>query len=139
MIRVEETRDLALPLEIRRVVFILGQNVSLEEEIDGLDPAALHLLAFDGDRPVGTARILLGQGYGKIGRVAVLEEARGKGAGLALMRAAVERLKAEPGIREARLGAQTHALAFYERLGFEAHGPVYDDAGIPHRDMRLAL
>ena len=139
MIRVEETRDLALPLEIRRVVFILGQNVSLEEEIDGLDPEALHLLAFDGDRPVGTARILLGDGYGKIGRVAVLEEARGKGAGLALMRAAVERLKAEAGIREARLGAQTHALAFYERLGFEAHGPVYDDAGIPHRDMRLAL
>ena len=139
MIRVEETRDLALPLEIRRVVFILGQNVSLEEEIDGLDPEALHLLAFDGGTPVGTARILLGEGYGKIGRVAVLEEARGKGAGLALMRAAVERLKAEPGIREARLGAQTHALAFYERLGFEAHGPVYDDAGIPHRDMRLAL
>ena len=139
MIRVEETRDLALPLEIRRVVFILGQNVSLEEEIDGLDPAALHLLAFDGDRPVGTARILLGQGYGKIGRVAVLEEARGKGAGLALVRAAIERLRAEPGMREARLGAQTHALAFYERLGFEAHGPVYADAGIPHRDMRLAL
>ena len=139
MIRVEETRDLALPLEIRRVVFILGQNVSLEEEIDGLDPAALHLLAFDGDRPVGTARILMGEGYGKIGRVAVLEEARGKGAGLALMRAAVGRLRAEPGIGEARLGAQIHALAFYERLGFEAHGPVYDDAGIPHRDMRLAL
>ncbi|MEO0503034.1 MAG: GNAT family N-acetyltransferase, partial [Pseudomonadota bacterium] len=38
-----------------------------------------------------------------------------------------------------RLGAQTHALSFYEKLGFEAFGPVYDDAGIPHRDMERAL
>ena len=139
MIRIDETRDLAHPFEIRRIVFVEGQGVPVEEEQDEHDATALHLLAFDRDRPVGTARILLADGYGKIGRVAVLEEARGKGIGAALIRAAVERLRAEAGIREARLGAQIHALAFYERLGFEAHGPVFDDAGIPHRAMRLAL
>ena len=138
MIRVEETRDLATAFEIRRVVFTLGQNVPVEEEQDGLDEAALHFLAFDGDRPVGTARVVLGDGYGKIGRVGVLEEARGTGAGAALMRAVVARLR-DLGLSEARLGAQTHALAFYERLGFEAHGPVFDDAGIPHRAMRMTL
>jgi predicted GNAT family N-acyltransferase len=37
------------------------------------------------------------------------------------------------------LGAQVHALGFYERLGFAAVGPVYRDAGIEHRDMVLEL
>jgi predicted GNAT family N-acyltransferase len=37
------------------------------------------------------------------------------------------------------LGAQTHAMGFYERLGYQAYGPVFDDAGIPHRSMRRSL
>lgn len=44
-----------------------------------------------------------------------------------------------PGVTRAKLGAQTHAIGFYERLGFAAYGPEYDDAGIPHRDMALEL
>ena len=44
-----------------------------------------------------------------------------------------------PGVESVKLGAQTHALSFYEKLGFTAYGPIYDDAGIPHRDMMLDL
>ena len=69
---------------------------------------------------------------------AVLPEARGTGAGVALMHAALDELRAR-GVRVAKLGAQTHAIGFYERLGFTVYGPEYDDAGIPHRDMSLAL
>jgi ElaA protein len=43
------------------------------------------------------------------------------------------------GLRRAKLGSQVHAVPFYERLGFVAEGPVYDDAGIPHRDMTMRL
>jgi predicted GNAT family N-acyltransferase len=32
--------------------------------------------------------------------------------------------------------SQTHAIPFYERLGYVAEGAVYEDAGIPHRSMR---
>ena len=76
---------------------------------------------------------------GKVGRVCVLAEVRGTGLGAALMRAAVDHYRTVPGIETVKLGAQTHALGFYERLGFEAVGPEYMDAGIPHRDMTLAL
>ena len=38
-----------------------------------------------------------------------------------------------------KLGAQVHALSFYERLVFTAYGEVFMDAGIAHRDMVLAL
>ncbi|NJO38760.1 MAG: GNAT family N-acetyltransferase, partial [Rhizobiales bacterium] len=43
------------------------------------------------------------------------------------------------GITKARLHAQTHALDFYARLGFAAHGGVFDEDGIPHRAMSLDL
>jgi predicted GNAT family N-acyltransferase len=33
------------------------------------------------------------------------------------------------------LHAQTSVVPFYERLGYTAEGPVFDEAGIPHRKM----
>ena len=132
------TGDLATCLAIRRVVFIEEQGVSLADEVDGRDGEAEHLLAVLDGQPVGTARMLVEGETGKIGRVAVLAGARGRGIGAALIRAAVDRLRAR-GLRVAKLGAQTHAVGFYEGLGFAAFGPVYDDAGIPHRDMKMGL
>lgn len=138
-VEIVETRDLPTCHALRRAVFIEEQGVSQEDEVDGRDGEAIHLLAVADGTPVGTARILLGSDYGKIGRVCVLTEARGEGIGAQLIRAAVERLRGIPGIVEARLGAQTHAMGFYERLGFVSYGITYLDAGIPHRDMRLRL
>lgn len=134
-VQVTETRDLGTCLALRRVVFIDEQGVPEADELDGLDDAAVHLLAVQGDRPVGTARILRQGDTGKIGRVCVLPAARGTGVGVALVRAAVDHLAADPAIRRAKLSAQTGALGFYERLGFAAVGTDYMDAGIPHRDM----
>ena len=134
-----ETRDVALCRHLRRVVFIEEQGVSEADEVDDLDGVALHLLALVDGEPVGSARLLVQGAVGKIGRVCVLQQTRGAGIGAALIRAAVERFRAIEGITKAKLGAQVHAIGFYEGLGFEAFGPVYDDAGIDHRDMVLAL
>lgn len=138
-VQIEETRDIATCLELRRIVFIDEQGVSEADERDDLDDAAVHLLARAGGAAIGSARLLqLGQ-TGKIGRVCVLATARGQGIGAALIRAAIEVFRAMPGITQVKLGAQTHAIAFYEQLGFTAYGDVYDDAGIPHRDMVFTL
>lgn len=120
---------------IRRVVFIDEQRVPQEEEWDGSDADCLHFLAMLNGKPVGTARLLPD---GHIGRVAVLSSARGTGIGYQLMEATIEAARAA-GHTHAALSAQLHALAFYERLGFVAHGDVFMDAGIPHREMVLAL
>ena len=115
-----ETTDLAACHALRRTVFIEEQNVPEAEEMGDLDGDAVHLLATDAeDRPVATARLLDKDDIGKIGRVCDALAARG--------------------VRQVRLGSQTHAMGFYEKLGFVAEGPVYDDAGIPHRDMALDL
>jgi ElaA protein len=139
MIRVVVSGDLATCLALRRAVFVCEQGVSEAEEIDGRDGEALHLLASLDGEPVGTARILIAGGTGKIGRVCVLAAARGRGIGAALVRAAVEQLRGLPGVRRAKLSAQTQAIGFYAALGFCAVGPEYPDAGIPHRDMLLDL
>jgi len=137
---IEKTADLNSCRAIRREVFILEQAVPEAEEWDGRDGQAIHLLARDAaGTAVGTARILVQGATGKIGRVAVLKRARGTGMGAALVRAALAELRAMPGVTRAKLGAQTHAIGFYEKLGFAAYGPEYDDAGIPHRDMALDL
>ncbi len=136
---IAETDDLATCRLLRRIVFIDEQGVSEADEIDDKDGEAIHLLAMEGGRPVGTARLLIEGETGKIGRVCVLQEARGTGLGAALIRAGVERFRQVPGVTKVKLGAQVHALGFYERLGFAAFGPVYDDAGIDHRDMVLTL
>ncbi|SNR39263.1 GNAT family N-acetyltransferase [Paracoccus sediminis] len=133
--KIETTTDLAACHALRRAVFIEEQGVPEAEELDGRDDGAIHLLATQDGQPVGSARILVQGDTGKIGRVCVLASARGTGLGAALIGAALDVLRTRPGIARAKLGSQTHAIGFYEKLGFAAHGPVYDDAGIPHRDM----
>lgn len=139
MIEITTTRDIATCRALRRTVFIEEQGVSEADEVDDKDDTAIHLLARVNGQPTGTARLLLNGATGKIGRVCVLAPARGTGLGAALIRASLEELRRHPQITSAKLGAQTHAIAFYERLGFTATGPVYDDAGIPHRDMTAPL
>ncbi|MCH2164785.1 MAG: GNAT family N-acetyltransferase [Marinovum sp.] len=130
--------DLETCLAIRRAVFIEEQGVSEADEVDGRDGNAVHLLALHKEVAVGTARILVKGDTAKIGRVAVLKGARGTGAGRALVLEAVAWARAQ-GLGRAQLGAQVHALGFYEALGFSVYGPVYDDAGIDHRDMEHPL
>lgn len=132
-VTIETTDDLASCLRLRRIVFFEEQGVSEADELDGLDDTCLHLLARDGATPVGTARVLFDGEVAKIGRVCVLKSHRGTGLGAGLIRAALAEAKGRA--RRAKLGAQVHALGFYEALGFTAVGPVFDDAGIPHRDM----
>lgn len=139
MITIAPTRDIAACRALRRKVFIEEQGVSEADEVDDKDDAAIHLLATSDGVPVGSARLLTYGDTVKIGRVCVLAQARGTGLGAALMQAAIAECRAIPGATKAKLGSQTHALGFYERLGFTATGPEYMDAGIPHRDMVLEL
>ena len=138
-VAIATTRDIGACLALRRTVFIEEQQVPEADEIDDLDADALHILATDTGRPVGSARILLSDDTAKIGRVCVLKDQRGTGLGAALIRAALDVAREQAGVTRAKLGAQEYAIPFYEKLGFVAFVPVYLDAGIRHRDMELTL
>ncbi|MCA2006152.1 GNAT family N-acetyltransferase [Tritonibacter mobilis] len=132
---IDVTQDLEACLKLRFEVFVDEQGVPVEEERDALDDSATHLLALQDGTPVGTARIVFQDDTAKIGRVCVVKTARGTGLGAKLIEACVSVARNQAGITRAKLGAQTHAIGFYEKLGFEVYGPVYLDAGIDHRDM----
>ncbi|NKX38909.1 GNAT family N-acetyltransferase [Tritonibacter mobilis] len=132
---IDVTQDLEACLKLRFEVFVDEQGVPVEEERDALDDTATHLLALQDGTPVGTARIVFQDDTAKIGRVCVVKTARGTGLGANLIEACVNVARNQAGITRAKLGAQTHAIGFYEKLGFEVYGPVYLDAGIDHRDM----
>ena len=127
-------RDRDQLMVVRRKVFVIGQNVSEALELDGLDPEQAHFLAEDsGGDPIGTARLA---DSGKIGRVAVLENWRGRKVGLAIMRAVIAYAESR-GMPQLYLHGQTRTVPFYEKLGFVVDESVDEflEADIPHRRM----
>lgn len=121
---------------VRREVFVVEQRVPEALEWDGLDADCRHVLAVDGDgHAVGTGRLLPD---GHIGRMAVLAAWRGRGLGRALLERLVAMACAR-GDAMAVLNAQTHAVGFYSRCGFEVSSGEFMDAGIPHVEMRRVL
>ncbi len=136
--RAASTAEVDQCFALRRIVFMGEQGVTPADEWDGLDAECIHFLACDGDNPIATARLRPMGSVAKVQRVAVAVSHRGTGLGHRIMRHLLEHAQAE-GFVTVTLEAQTHAIAFYEALGFAAHGPEFDDAGIPHRKMRLTL
>lgn len=120
---------------IRGEVFVKEQNVPIEIELDEMDSVCIHAVAYVDDERMGTGRLLPD---GHIGRMAVLKTARGLGVGGKILQTLIDKAR-ERGDQEVILSAQVHAIPFYERFGFVAEGPVYKDANIDHRDMRLKL
>jgi predicted GNAT family N-acyltransferase len=121
---------------IREAVFMREQGVTAELEWDGLDETCHHALALSatGDA-IGCGRITPG---GHIGRMAVLPEWRGKKVGSAILEALLDYARSQHHT-EVEVSAQVQALPFYQKLGFEAQGKVFQDAGMPHRKMSLHL
>jgi predicted GNAT family N-acyltransferase len=137
--RVTTREDLAAAYEIREDVFVAGQGVPLELERDVLDRVAVHVLARRDGQPVATGRLVArDDGVGVLGRIAVIASERGTGLGVAVMRALEDNAR-ELGLDRIELHAQTHALAFYQRLGYSPVGEEYVEAGIPHLSMDKPL
>ncbi|WP_329340188.1 GNAT family N-acetyltransferase [Streptomyces sp. NBC_00663] len=145
----EDPADREMCFAVRKQVFVVEQGVPEDLEYDAYDAVAVHVLAVRDDGvALGTGRLLHGSQaaekvggdltLGSLGRLAVAEEARGLGVGVALVRAIEDAARAR-GLAAVDLHAQTHALGFYERLGYEAYGPEYLEAGIAHQGMRRAL
>jgi predicted GNAT family N-acyltransferase len=132
--RVATAADGAAAYDIRRRVFQEEQGVPPELEFDSDDAIAVHVVAVAGGDVIGTGRLVMHADIAKVGRMAVVREWRGRGAGRAILAALVGEA-AQRGVQRVVLHAQVHAIPFYERNGFRVVGDVFDEAGIPHRRM----
>lgn len=129
-------QELAQAFRIRMRVFVKEQGVPAEIELDADDRRAVHLLARVNGKAVGTARIVKDGARAKIGRMAVLKGQRRKGIGKKLFSRAVATARRQ-GAAKIHLHAQVAVIGFYRTLGFRCVGPVFNEAGIPHRKMIL--
>jgi len=131
---VQTKKELEDAFSIRRIVFIDEQNVPEEEEIDQYEDEASHFVLYHVGHPVGAGRFRMFDGYGKVERICVLKEARSTGAGTKIMQG-IENYAQQQGVKKLKLNAQTHAIPFYDRIGYEVVSEEFLDAGIPHKTM----
>ena len=125
---------------LREAVFVQEQGVPTEVERDAQDASALHAVAFNRlGMAVGTGRMVRqSDGAARIGRMAVLPLLRGAAVGRAVLDTLVEAARVR-GDQQVVLHAQRSAEGFYRRAGFVVQGEPYDEAGIAHITMALAL
>ncbi|WP_026574564.1 GNAT family N-acetyltransferase [Bacillus sp. UNC438CL73TsuS30] len=131
---VENEKELEDAFSVRRTVFIDEQNVPEEEEIDQHEEEATHFVLYHEGSPIGAGRFRLVDGFGKVERICIMKEARGTGAGKAIMNG-IEDYAQKKGIQKLKLNSQTHAIPFYGGLGYEVVSEEFMDAGIPHKTM----
>ncbi|MFH1447888.1 MAG: GNAT family N-acetyltransferase [Candidatus Micrarchaeota archaeon] len=125
-------------LRIREIVFIKGQNVPKDLEMDGLDGKSKHAIVFYKNKPIGCARIRLFDRKAKLERIAILKEYRGKRVGGRLVQYLIDYCKRRK-VEEVILHSQCYIKKFYEQYGFKSRGEIFIDAGIRHIGMYLRL
>ncbi|WP_264736932.1 GNAT family N-acetyltransferase [Cytobacillus firmus] len=135
---VSSEQELHDAFSVRKQVFINEQNVPEEEEIDQFEDEAVHFVLYNNGMPAGAGRFRTVDGNGKVERICVLKENRQSGSGKALMDKIEEHAKKQ-GLPALKLNAQTQAIPFYEKLGYQVISEEFMDAGIPHRTMKKSI
>lgn len=125
---------------LRVEIFVKEQGVPEENEFDDFDLQVPHLVIFSDGEAVATGRnIPYDENTVKIGRIAVKKDKRGLGLGEKIVKELLRKAK-EDGAKTVKVGAQTHAVGFYEKCGFALVGtPEYLEENIPHYDMHLTF
>jgi predicted GNAT family N-acyltransferase len=125
-------------LALREQVFCVEQGVPLGADQDGLDDVAIQVVAVEEGRVIGTCRVLVEGGIGRLGRMAVAGPARGRGLGAAIL-AAAEQSARDAGARLMRLHAQRYVEDMYTAAGYTPYGEPFVEEGIPHVGMEKPL
>jgi predicted GNAT family N-acyltransferase len=130
--------EIAAALELRERVFSGEQGVSIAADRDGRDDESTHLVAIEGDRVVGTCRLLFRGNVARLGRLAVDPDRRGEGIAAGLLELA-DRIALDQGANSISLHAQTYARRLYLDAGYEERGPEFVEEGIEHVAMGKRL
>jgi len=125
-------------LKVRTEVFVVEQQISKDLEFDGLDDECFHFVAYDGEQPIAAGRLREIDSKGKVQRICVRKDYRGKQIGNDIMHL-IHRTAKENDIHQLLLHAQESAIPFYEKLGYHISSEIFYEAGIPHAEMKITL
>ncbi|MFA1710195.1 GNAT family N-acetyltransferase [Peribacillus frigoritolerans] len=132
--RITTENDLKIAFHIRKEVFVEEQGFPLEFEFDKYDTLnalSEHILVYYNEKPVGTGRLRVVDGLGKLERICILEPYRKFGLGKIILKT-LEEIAKEQGITQVKLHGQTQAEGFYIKLGYRTSSDVFMEDGGPH-------
>lgn len=139
VIRINNEKDFKDAQSVRKIVFVHEQNVPAENEFDQFEETSTHVLVRWKETPVATGRIRPVGDMMKCERICVLKEVRKTGVGKMIMEE-LEKIADEKGFKKLILHAQTHAMPFYQKLGYvQTSSDLFYEEGIPHVSMEKEL
>ncbi len=133
--KIDTEEDLKKVFQVRLEVFVNEQKVDEDDELDEFEDTSTHFALKEGDKVVGTSRWRKTEKGYKLERFAILKEYRGKGYGADILQTTLDDVLKVRKDEYIYLNAQTYALGFYGKLGFEAKGEEFDECGIMHYEM----
>ena len=114
-------------------IFLLEEGI-ICQDFDGVDYESLHCFIEEDGRVLAYLRAYMQDGAVKIGRV--LTRTHGIGLGRQLIEGAMPKIIEHFGTSEIVLNSQSHAIGFYEKLGFEVTSEEFLEEGVPHVAMK---
>ncbi|MEY8189863.1 GNAT family N-acetyltransferase [Peribacillus simplex] len=132
--RITTENDLKIAFHIRKEVFVEEQGFLLEtefDEFDALHASSEHILVYYNEKPVGTGRLRVVDGLGKLERICILEPYRKFGLGKIIIKT-LEEIAKEKELSKVKLHGQTQAEGFYKKLGYQTSSDVFMEDGGPH-------
>jgi predicted GNAT family N-acyltransferase len=132
--RITTENDLKIAFHIRKEVFVEEQGFQLESEFDEFDTlnvSSEHILVYYNEKPVGTGRLRVVDGLGKLERICISEPYRKFGLGKIIINT-LEEIAREKELSKVKLHGQTQAEGFYKKLGYQTSSDVFMEDGGPH-------
>ncbi|RRN67282.1 GNAT family N-acetyltransferase [Peribacillus simplex] len=139
--RITTENDLKIAFHIRKEVFVEEQGFQLEsefDEFDTLNAPSEHILVYYNEQPVGTGRLRVVDGLGKLERICILGPYRKFGLGKIIIKT-LEEIAKEMELSLVKLHGQTQAEGFYKKLGYQTSSDVFMEDGGPHLLMKKEL
>lgn len=121
---------------IREEVFVKEQG--FQNEFDDIDDDATHICVYENGKAIGCIRFYVENEKMRIGRLAVLKQARNRQLGAYLLKLAETEIK-NAGYHEVYLDAQCRVMGFYEKQGYVTCGEQHMDEHVPHVLMKKVL
>lgn len=123
-------------LKARAQVFVMEQQI-LYVDMDDIDYKSIHVFLWNNNKVIACARLFQEDNLAiwHVGRMLTIE--RGKGYGKWVMQEVIQQAW-QQGAIILRMEAQTHAIGFYEQLGFRCIGEKFEEEGILHIRMEMS-
>ena len=132
------TEELYELLKARAEIFVVGQEC-IYQDMDDTDYRSHHVFyQDDSGKVVAYLRIFQrDEDTVQMGRVLSIEH--GIGLGWKVLCAGITVAKEQMKAKKIYIEAQTHAIGFYEKEGFQVCSEEFLEVGIPHVQMELEL